>query len=86
MGFMQHAVGLLLVPSVQAVLDLAMFAMHVPHAFFGQIVKLLSRLLKTVSEADVDHARIADAMSAATVAVCAALRSCPSMRAAGYHG
>ena len=45
--------------------------MHVPHAFFGQIVKLLSRLLKTVSEADVDHARIADAMSAATVAVCA---------------
>ena len=36
---MQPGVGLLLVPSVQAVLDLAMFAMHVPHAFFGQIVK-----------------------------------------------
>ena len=35
--------GLLLVPSVQALLDLAVFAMHVPHAFFGQIMKLLFR-------------------------------------------
>ena len=52
-------------------------------AILGQHLQIL---LDTVGEADVDHARIADAMSAATVAVCAALRSCPSMRAAGYHG